>query len=379
MTKIGLLIPNSPNYPELSMNFNDGLHLALSYLEADQQPQVRVESIGKASRLDFILEKAQKLVLEDRVDLTIVFAGQFVQKQVTTFFKGNRKLVYFTGVGANFFEAETDNPFSLVNTYQAWESARAAGAHLGKGKKMAAFLSTFYDGGYQTSHGFQRGLMENGGDISFLKITPEAWTQKEFDEFVQEFKEKKADFAYVHMSTPASESFLDLYVNSGKQDEIPVMFSDITMMEKHLENISQAGLESFASWSPTLSNDANTKFLNDYQEEYGMAPDMFSLMGYEAGLLVQSLVENNALKNNRKGFPDSIDGIASPRGTLKLHHEHRHLLAPTYRRSTSFNEEKGALENLITETIDQEEAIASERIIEENHRSSGWLNPYLTK
>ena len=72
--KIGVIVPRSQLFPLVSLQFCDGMELAKSEC-GDKTIQFVIEDGGNGGHNETILSKANKLLLQDRVDTVIAYTG----------------------------------------------------------------------------------------------------------------------------------------------------------------------------------------------------------------------------------------------------------------------------------------------------------------
>ncbi|GEM_PF-5723950 len=378
MNKIGLLLPNSVVYSEMTLSFTDGLHLALDALPDEKRPQVYFETIGNGGKQEVILEKLQKLLVQDRVNLVIADIGHHAQEAVMAQSKANRKLLYLTGLGANLYTPIKDNPFTLVNTFQLWESAWQLGKRLGSQGKKVLMASSFYDSGYQISHAFQLGLAAGGGEVMGYKIPEQDWTREDVVDLAKKVKESGADCVHSNLSLPSSQTLLEHYPESEIR-EIPIYGNATAVFASETEARHMPEVSGFCTWDEAIQSNDNLSFLNAYKGEHGILPNLFSLMGYEAGLFAARCIESGVLSQKpQTGFTADLKSLATPRGLLSLRPS-GHFESPQFYFSTGRDDSNGERPHKLEPLEGGGNEIAEEITNSKNQDVTGWLNCYLCR
>jgi len=171
--KIGILLPRSDMFPTLAMDFLNGLKLAFKIPWGDLLiPKLLIESVGNATDKS-LLQIAEKMILQENVDLTISFCGIFNLKKLAGIFNAYKKPLIHVDLGGNVLKDEYTNPYVIHHTLNLWQSAYFSGVYAANtfGKNAALALS-FYDGGYHLAESFVRGFTENGGNVVYNYVSP---------------------------------------------------------------------------------------------------------------------------------------------------------------------------------------------------------------
>ena len=74
VTRIGLLLPRSTDYPAMGYDMLDGLQSRLA-ADRDREYQFCTENIGFGENNEFSYSKAEKLFLHDKIDLLIAYCN----------------------------------------------------------------------------------------------------------------------------------------------------------------------------------------------------------------------------------------------------------------------------------------------------------------
>jgi branched-chain amino acid transport system substrate-binding protein len=102
--------------------------------------------------------------------------------------------------------------------------------------------------------------------------------------------------------------FLKQYAQAGLRDQIP-LYSVYTVDEISLPAVKEAALGNLETryWSPDLKNEANQKYVADYQKKFGKMPVFYGAQSYDGILLIDSAIR--AVKgdlSNKKGMIDAM-------------------------------------------------------------------------
>ncbi|MGD1846318.1 MAG: ABC transporter substrate-binding protein [Salibacteraceae bacterium] len=379
MLKLGLLLPHSNVYPALSMNFVDGLHLAIDQLPPEQRPEVILEDIGHGGNKDLIIEKAQKMLLQYRVAGILGFVNHYPIEALTQIANTHRKPFLISDLGGSLMPP-SDSPFMSFNTGGVWESAYHAGQLLGKAKRKMAVIGAFYDGGFHYPIGFHQGLTQNGGSVVYNLFQGDQPAEGQWDKLPSKLKESEADALFVQLSGNDAKTFFEWLDTHPLPDDIEIWTNPFAVAAAHAESWSAQvpeGIQSVCTWSPELEHAANTAFITDYKEFYGAAPDFLSVIGFENGLIIKHLIEEKILNARPpRGLPAAPISIESPRGGLHFNPEQQHWESNHYLR-TSAAHPQGPSSNPVSSTLPELENITTLRSNSQNRPVTGWYSTYL--
>lgn len=374
--KISILLPRSDMYPTLAMDFINGFKLSLNKTMAHGlTPQIILESVGNAAD-DNLLKVAEKMILQEEVDLTITFCSVYKLRELVTIFHNYKKPLIHVDLGGSVLKKEHLSPYVLHHTLNLWQSTYAAGIYAANnfGKK-AAVIASFYDGGYQLSEGFVRGFTNEGGTIVNYYVGPMDYKAETFDGMIQGIEEAKPDVIFALFSYNEGKKIFDKLAKSILNGSIPIMVIPLMTDETiNTENYEIENVHSIASWSFDDETSLMQDFLKDFKESYEENPNIMGLLGFEVGLTVASCVSSEGkiaakLKNTLQQKT-----INSPRGILKYNDLNESQVARFKLRKFQFN--KTEYHNKVVDTHD---ASFSEKLYDEFEKLpyTGWQNPYI--
>ena len=312
--KIGFLLPRSEMFPTLSKDFLNGFKLGTGETIS---ASFYIESIGNATG-DSIIQKAEKLILQDEVDLTISFCSHSKLKELAGIFNAYKTPLIVADLGANVLKEEHVNPFVVYHSLYLWQSFYAAGVYAAKtfGKKAAITVS-FYDGGYQLAESFIKGFTDFGGNVTFAYVSPFDYKSESFENMIKGIQQSNSDVLFSLFSFKEGDKVMNAMDLAKINNTIPIVASPLLTSELHenpFQNLNQ--VYSIASWSFDDSIQEMIQFKSDYSEAFQALPTIFSLLGYEIGLLTKTTIhENKNLPANIGEFAQTTE-ITTPRGKI---------------------------------------------------------------
>ena len=270
--KIGLLSPLSSAHPGISLDFMDGLHSFLAHHDIKQQIQLFKENIGYGGSEKDIYAKAEKLLINEDVDVLIAYADEKVVSILHPLLQATNKLLVLVNTGANYPLNWVPQPtiirLNLQHAFCCWLTGALA-AKTGNGH--AAYCSTFYDCGYLHGAAMVNNFLSNGGTISHNYINNQASDQASDQAFeisqLTNFLVANPDctnLLCIFDELPASLFYQQL--NAYKSaNELRLFVSPMMLQRKALLTIEEDHkfhIEGFVPWQPTATTEANISLLN---------------------------------------------------------------------------------------------------------------------
>lgn len=371
--KIGILLPRSDMFPTLALDFLNGLKLVLKNAERHSSvPKYIVEGIGNASN-DTLLRTAEKMILQEQVDVCISFCSEFKLEEMVNMFNAYKKPLIHVDLGGRVLKNEHKSAYVVHHNLNLWQSAYLAGAHAAHNfGKQAAMISSFYDGGYHLATSFEEGFTDHGGTIVYNYVSPMDYKSESFDTMIEGLKTTKPDVVFALFSYNESIKVFDKIAASNINETIPFMVIPLMTDEgTHTKNYNLDNIYSIASWSFDDEIPEMKSFISDYKANFSATPNIFGLLGYEVGLIL-----TNWLESNQGLITECLKtkSIASPRGTLKFNSFNDSQVANYKLRKFNFNQIK--YHNTVIDTM--ESSIIDDLYLKFSDLPlTGWKNPYI--
>lgn len=369
--RIGLLLPRSTDYPAMGYDILDGLKLSLKN-DGYTDPEFLSENIGFGENTNINYSRAEKLLLQDNVDLLIAYCNST-----------NAEALYQLPVAFNkpmiILDAGMQLPHSPVSTHcyhislQGVQACRFSGYMAGSGKRKVLMATSFYDGGYRGPWGYDRGLAEAGGSICGNYVSGYKTAEFTIDPYIGLLQHSGAGSVAACFSSYLAELFFK-ELNEKKSSAISVPFycSPYMAEEQMLAKCDFPGGEFYTvvPWASSLKNNYQEEFVNTIQSERNKTANIFHLLGWEAGRIV--------MQADKEGF-QSLAGYSyqSPRGKVVIHPQTHYTYAPMYGGKIE-KEENGKCKLTITGEIPVTADEHLKVMIDIGDGvASGWKNNYL--
>ncbi|NHN28094.1 ABC transporter substrate-binding protein [Flavobacterium jejuense] len=375
--KLGLLLPTSKIYPTLSIDFMSGLRLAFKE-QKSEDIEILYQGIENGGNKDLITNELNKMVLQNQVDLNIVFANPIFTDEIANTTKALQRPVIITNMGANLPIFKINSPYVLINSLNLWESAfSAASFGIKKFGKKVAHGSYFYEAGYQLYQSFVDGVIKNEGEIVFNQIADFNPDPNDFSTFMKKVREENPDFLYLLYSERDAISFLNKLVQSSENGLFPIVTSGVMLNEEIVSNVDGLPKNIFnvCSWDKSLKNHINDKFTSELKEFTGKEANYFSLLGYECGMSIalgfnkpswskNGLNQFEIIKNNTFEGPRGKVDFSIGLGITQFDN---HVF--------TLDDKGNTIQHLSINKIENRNDLILKSINEQ--RYSGWFQPYL--
>lgn len=378
--KTGILLPRSTTHPLIAYNFMDGIHAFLKNQGLDTKITCTTAYIGFGTDPEIVQQEAERLIMEQQVDMLIIFADFPVVECLFPIVKALNKLLLVVNHGAKYPDSWTAQPnvihHNLNNAVNCWLTGKkAANLH-----PAAAVVSSYYDGGYSISHSLATSFLNESGNIvfnfvghqyktefntqplvSFLKTEPEVEALLAIlsGELVPEF--------YNQLKAEIADRKLNLYGS-------PVLLEE-SVLPDHLH--SALSLSGYTSWFSAAIHAENQTYCNTFKKNTTREPDSFGVLGWDTAAILKAIFEAkgedpiDAVNISRH---PALQNVSGAKGAMKLHIQTQQYIAPLHYISSK----NGTMESLHVVTVEEVEKSFNELIGQElTGISSGWLNTYL--
>lgn len=380
MIKAGVLYPRSAIYPLLGIDFLSGIKASLAFHGLNEKVRLIPDPVGFGNSEKEVYQKVEHLLFVEGADIIIAFLDLKVIGVVQPLFTATGKLFIVVNPGANYPENWVSHPTTLFLTLLDSFLCRLTGimaASEGDTKSMMA--ASFYDGGYQHCNSFVKGYAGNGGSIQFNFISPQKI--KEFnitslEDFIHNntdiksllciFSGEEANLFYKSLNKAPGDGSLQLYVSPMMLEE-----DNCSAIKEGIKN----QVKGFIPWHSSLDNENNLNFKKNIVEHSGRKANVFSLLGWEAGLIMDSVVQNNIGGSEGEKIVGLLHktAVKSPRGFLQTDELSNYMIGPVIKAGLDATGQvvvHDTIDNISTEWKNFMKA-------EESVVASGWLNTYL--
>lgn len=379
--KIGFLTPYSSIYPALTPSIINGFYCSMP--EQFQNMFYFYPEYIKQGGGNIVKEAVQKMIQFEDVDIISGLVSYKKVPEVAPLIENRKKVAFFFDMGEYIPYTQHISNHLFFNSFQLWQSEYALGLWAEKefGDKGSVIMP-LYDSGYHLHSAFRQGTISGGSQLIDYHILPyiegKSQVVGQLDVFFEKFRKDPPSFIHALFCGTEAIEFLTEFYQSGLAGRIPLIISAHMASEELLYVVHNLDMKLYSAslWNYNSQDDLNTRFKQQYTMRTGAKADLFSLLGYEMGMLFYQLIPDlikrdwDAVIKNMKN-----ETVKSPRG------ERNFFLDSNY-STPIINIEKIELGNNIVRKM----VIGQGRSLKYNHEIfaeihneciTGWQNPYL--
>lgn len=321
--KIGLLLPRSTDYPAMGFDMLDGIRAGFVHLGI-QDVQVVTDNIGFGEDIDVNYAKAEKMLLQDDVQLLIAYSNV-----------NNAEPLYQLAASMQrpfiFLDAGMQLPVNAINDYcyhisfQGAHACYLSGLQLAAQSKNVLLATSFYDGGYRGPWSYHVSIAASGSAVCGNYISSHKVAEFTIHQYLSLLQQGQADSVAACFSTYLAELFFQALKQAGT-NAVPLPFycSPYMAEEQMLAKCAFPGgtFHAYVPWASSLSNEQQEAFIHGMRQRNKTA-NLFQLFGWEAAILSDQLLQQTS--TSLKGWT-----YQSPRGAVTIHPQTHHTYAPLY-------------------------------------------------
>lgn len=371
ITRIGLLLPRSTDYPAMAYDMMDGLRCRLA-IDSSREYQFCTENSGFGEDNALNYAKAEKLLLKDNADVLIAYSNSPNAESLYHIAAALKKPLLILDAGMQLPQAAA-SPYCYHISLQGLHGCRIAGNMSGRGNRNVLMATSFYDGGYRGPWSYDRGLSEAGGAICGNYVSGYLPAAFNIDPYINLLKNTEAGSVAACFSSYLAELFFKaLLEKNSEATRLPFYCSPFMAEEQMLNKCDFPGGEFYTvvPWSSSLVNPQQEAFTNSILSAANKQANIFHLLGWEAGIVTMALLQHGI---------QSLDNFSwmGPRGKTTIHPATHYTYAPLY-KGKIIGDNNGKCTLHITETIPPDADMHIKVMSDQPAAAiSGWKNNYL--
>ncbi|MBL7558206.1 ABC transporter substrate-binding protein [Olleya sp. YSTF-M6] len=313
--KIGVLLPQSKVHPTMVKDFVDGLKLMMP----SSNYSFCIEGIGLGDNAETVINAIQKLVYQEDVVLITGLLGHRGLGEILDYVEGTELPFLYADFGATMPLDLSKRKNIFCNSLDLYQACNALGRHLiSRGLSRIMTSTCYYESGYGFTQALHDTLYENNkAEFTGHFITPLHPRENEAELMKQFVLETKPDAIFAFYNGIYAKEHAE-YLQQNKINKTTALYTlPFTVDDKILNEFPEVfnTTKCVSSWFKELETKENEFFVKLYNEKYNKIPSVFSVLGFENGLLI-----NNYL-NHENSF--SKEKITGPRGVLLFDSTHR--------------------------------------------------------
>lgn len=381
MLKTGFLLPRSTVYPLIGHDFLDGFRSYFSDDASGEEPFITTANIGFGTDEAEVYAKNEDLLLKENVDIVVAFIDGRSAEMIEPLFTATGKILLLVNMGAHYSAESalsgTTISHSFDVAFNSWLTGKLASD---SDHPQAIFATSYYDGGYLQGFCMATRYLKDGNSITNNFVShfkKELFTTEALELYLKEHSEvdtllclfsgDTSPMMYRALSGMQQKRNLNLYVSPMMLDE--------SLKTEWADEVSINNVKGFTAWNSQLDNAFNKKFKDQFQLFSGREPGIFSLLGWEAGVIIHEI--EKLYQKGTEGIlavKDLVEmELNSPRGWLKFDKKTRQTYSPSQLVSVQGNFHN-VIEDTLTDLNDERKAFFESKPV---GAASGWRNTYL--
>lgn len=296
--KIGFLQPYSSLYPHFAEHLLTGFFVGFGRDPFRQDEVQFVPAFTGSGTVTSITEGLQRLIQFDRVDFLSGLISYASLPDITPFLERYQRYALFFDLGEYLPMVNYLSPYTFFNSHQLWQAEYALGKWAAEEfDQPAMMVMPLYDAGYHLHSAFQQGMAAGthgrGGQyhLQVIKSPTDNPHVLDLPPVLQAIREKKPSFVHAIFSGPAGNEFLHAWVNEGLHKQIPLLVNENMTYQEWLGDVAHLGLELYTTslYNKDSEDPRNKLFRRQFQQVARQDVSIFSLLGYEGGLLFKEI------------------------------------------------------------------------------------------
>ena len=308
--KVGMITTLSGGGSGLGIDVRDGFLLAL---KGNNNIEVVIEDDQR--KPDIAVQLADKMIQSEKVDILTGIIWSNLAMAVVPAAVNQGKIYLSPNAGPSVLAGAGchENYFNV-----AWQNDNlheAAGGYANsEGYKNSFIMAPNYPAGKDALTGYKRFYEgELAGEI-YTKLG-----QKDYAAEIAQIRASGADSVFFFLPGGMGIGFMKQFAQSGI--DLPVVGPAFSFDQGILQAVGAAamGVKNTSQWSKDLTNDANVKFVADFQAEYGRLPSLYASQGYDTANLLASALDSAGI-NDQDAFRKALKkaDFASTRGDFSF-------------------------------------------------------------
>jgi branched-chain amino acid transport system substrate-binding protein len=285
--RIGLVAVLTGPQAALGTHLRDGFLLGMRHLEnrlGNRPAEVLV--IDDELRPDVAVTKVRAALERDRCDFIVgvVFSNilQAIMRPVTE----TNTFLISTNAGPSTFAGRGCNPFFFTTSYNNDQVHSVMGqAAQDEGHRRVFLMTPNYQAGRDAMAGFKSRFKGEVVDEVYVPLN-----HLDFSAELARIAAARPDALFTFMPGGLGVNLVRQYRQAGLAS-IPFL-STFTVDEATLPAQGEAaeGFFSAAPWAPNMDNEANRRFVRDFEATYNYIPASYAAQAYDAAMLLHSAV-----------------------------------------------------------------------------------------
>ncbi len=308
--KVGMITTLSGGGAGLGIDVRDGFMLAA---KGNENIEVVIED--DQQKPDIAVQLADKMIQSEKVDVMTGIIWSNLAMAVVPAATAQGKFYLSPNAGPSALAGKGCSPLYFNVSWQNDAFNEAAGSWANdNGIEKVFLMAPNYPAGQDMIAGFKRTYKGAVTEEIYTKLG-----QTDYAAEISQMRASDADTVYFFLPGGMGISFMKQYAGSGVDKA--AMGPAFSFDQGILGAIGEAalGVKNTSHWSKDLDNEANKKFVADFQAEFGRLPSLYAAQGYDTALLLMSAAAKADVKDT-EAFRAALKeaDFASVRGDFKF-------------------------------------------------------------
>jgi len=361
--KIGQLLPFTKVYAELgnSMKRSTDLYLKQKGNKLANRP-VTVIYEDEANDPTVGAQKTQKFIEQDNVDVMMGIVATPIAYAVRNAIDSAKMIFIETNAGGNALTRDIANctpacksKYIFRSSFSSWQISSPIGDYFAtkRGVKEAFTFVADYGFGTESAADFTNAFTKGGGKVTGSLKAPLGTA--DFLPFVTQLKNQPTKDIYSFFSGTDAINYIKAWNQLGMPAAGYKMNGAGFLTEQDvLKEVKEQAVGAVTSlfWAVTLDNAENKAFVDAYQKEYNLLPDVFAVQAWDGITAVDlALQATKGDTSNKDAFIAALEGVKfkSPRGDFEFDKTTHNPIQDMYIREVKV--QNGAAVNTIVDKI----------------------------
>jgi len=330
--KIGVLLPFTKVYAELgnSMKRSADLYLKQQGGKLANRPVTLIYE-DEANDPAVGLQKTQKFIEQDNVDFMMGIVATPIAYAVRNAVDSAKMIFIETNAGGNALTRDTPDckpscksKYIFRTSFSSWQISNPIGTYFAqkRGVKEAFTFVSDYGFGTESAADFTNAFQAAGGKVTGSLKTP--LPTADFLPVVTQIKNQPTKDIYSFFSGTDAINYIKAWNQLGMPGAGYRMNGAGFLTEQDvLKEVKELATGAVTSlfWAVTLDNPENKTFVDAYQKEYSLLPDVFAVQQWDGMKAVDlALQATKGDTSSKDGFIAALEGVKfkSPRGDFEF-------------------------------------------------------------
>ncbi|NYE24635.1 ABC transporter substrate-binding protein [Pigmentiphaga litoralis] len=279
-----------------------GMDVDMTIVDDHQDPQAARKTVDR-------------LIKRDKVDLITGMAFSNVLLPVLPQILQSGTIYISPNTGPQDYAGEKCDPRFFAAAWQTEDLPAAMGKFANeKGYKKVAIVAPAYPGGRESLNGFKSLYTGTVTDEIYTKLD-----QLDYSAELARLRSVKPDAVFYFLPGGLGVNFIKQLNAAGLDKQMAILTTGFSADEDVIKSVGapMTGLFNASQWASDLDNEANKRFVKDFNTTYGRMPTLYASQAYDVARLIDSAAKKTGGKvTDKEAFRVALKSadFASVRG-----------------------------------------------------------------